>query len=60
MSGRHQFGLNPRRQRVRSEVDDARQFLQFDTLHTVANIHDGIADNIEFVRHRLQDSRRDL
>ena len=55
MAGRHQFGLNARRQRVRTKINDTREFVQFDARHTVAGIHDNIVDDIKFTGRRLQD-----
>ena len=40
MAGRHQFGLDARRQRVGAEIDDPRQFAQFDPDRAVAGVDD--------------------
>ncbi len=60
MAGRHQLGLNARRQRVRPEIDDPRQLLQIDPRRAVIGVHDRIVDDVEFRGRGLQDRCRDI
>ena len=59
MPRRHQLGLQARRQRIGTEIDHARQFIELDPPLAAARVHHRVARDVEIAGARLQDRRRD-
>src|SRR5205085_11054294 len=57
---RHQFGLDARRQRVGTEINNPGKLFQFDARRPVIGVHDAITADVEFGRSGLQDRSRNI